>query len=29
MFALKLGADLVLGLLSGVDRQLRHTPLGI
>ncbi|MDQ0110893.1 putative membrane protein YhiD involved in acid resistance [Paenibacillus harenae] len=29
MFALKLGAALVLGLLIGVDRQLRHKPLGI
>lgn len=29
MFALNLGAALVLGLLIGVDRQLRHKPLGI
>lgn len=29
MFALKLGAALALGLLIGVDRQLRHKPLGI
>ena len=29
MFALKLGAAMALGLLIGIDRQLRHKPLGI
>ncbi|KQN96344.1 MgtC/SapB family protein [Paenibacillus sp. Leaf72] len=29
LFVLKLGAALLLGLLIGVDRQLRHKPLGI